>query len=142
MALEASALAEPAPLLEREAELEAMAAVVRRLGEGRGSLVLMEGPAGTGKTALLDELRAAAQADGVRVLSAHGTELGRDVPFGVVRHLLEPVVRHGGDQFSAGLAPLARPVFDAALGAGASGAAEPLVEGLVGIVANLVLGGD
>ena len=41
---------------------------------------------------LLDELRAAAEEDGFRVLTARGSELEREFPFGVVRQLFEPAL--------------------------------------------------
>ena len=45
------------PLLEREAELETLAAMVRRVRAGRGAAVLVRGEAGIGKTSLLRVLR-------------------------------------------------------------------------------------
>lgn len=75
-------------LLEREAEIAALGA---RLGEaiaGNGTVLVLQGPAGCGKTALLDSLGGTAAAD-ARVLEARGAELERDLPFGLVRQLLE-----------------------------------------------------
>src|SRR5262249_37368364 len=77
-------------LLERTGELARLTAALRRAREGQGSFVLVEGPAGMGKTALLAEARAAAADDGMRVLRARGAELERDFAFGVVRQLFEP----------------------------------------------------
>ena len=60
--------------------------------------MVFEGPAGIGKSSLLAAARTAAAAD-LRVLSARGGELERELPFGIVRQLLEPVVaglRRGG----------------------------------------------
>ena len=42
-------------LLEREAELDLIAGAVAAAGEGRGSVVMLSGPAGIGKTAVLAE---------------------------------------------------------------------------------------
>jgi DNA-binding CsgD family transcriptional regulator len=78
-------------LLEREVELGVLSAAVERVAESAG-LVLVEGAAGVGKTRLLAEAGALAQAAGVRVLSARGTALEREFGFGVVRQLLEPVL--------------------------------------------------
>ena len=71
-------------LLEREREL----AVVDRLME-HGGLVLVEGRAGVGKTALLEA--ACGRASGFRreVLRARGSELEAGFAFGVVRQLFE-----------------------------------------------------
>ena len=77
-------------LLERDAELaslgEAVEAVARRDG---GRAMVIEGPAGIGKTALIDAAAELAGEHGVRVLSARGGEFERDFPFGVARQLLE-----------------------------------------------------
>ena len=44
-------------LLERDAELAALDGLVGEAADGRGRLVLIEGPAGIGKTGLLTGLR-------------------------------------------------------------------------------------
>ena len=54
---------------------------------------MVEGPAGVGKTALLADARAIADAAGMQVLRSRGAELEREFAFGVVRQLLEPVLR-------------------------------------------------
>ena len=58
---------------------------------GVGGAVVFEGPAGIGKSSLLAAARTVAAAE-MRVLSARGGELERELPFGIVRQLLEPVV--------------------------------------------------
>ncbi|MBX5442721.1 MAG: AAA family ATPase, partial [Solirubrobacteraceae bacterium] len=62
-------------LLDRDGELEALAAGTERAREGEGSVVLVEAPAGGGKSALLAAARARAAAAGVRVLQARGAVL-------------------------------------------------------------------
>ena len=47
------------PLIEREAELELLAAAVDRLAAGGSGVVMLEAPAGLGKTALLEHARRA-----------------------------------------------------------------------------------
>ncbi len=81
----------PGPALrEREAELAALSrALDGASAAGGGSLVLVEGPAGIGKTRLLDETVARAAARGWLVLCGRGGELERSDPYGVVRQLLE-----------------------------------------------------
>jgi DNA-binding CsgD family transcriptional regulator len=76
-------------LLERDAELDALADAVQRAAGGDGSLVLAEGPAGIGKTRLLLAAREQARAAGFAVLRARGAALERDVAHGVVRQLFE-----------------------------------------------------
>ncbi len=80
------------PLLERERELaEAEAAVARGAG-GEGLCLIIEGPAGVGKTRLLDAAHSFAQDEGCRVLSARAGEREREYSWGTVRSLLEPVL--------------------------------------------------
>jgi DNA-binding CsgD family transcriptional regulator len=57
-------------LLERAAELASLTALLRRADEGAGQLALVAGPAGIGKSSLVDQLRHDAQRAGTRVL--HG----------------------------------------------------------------------
>ncbi|MDN5920197.1 MAG: AAA family ATPase [Pseudonocardia sp.] len=65
------------PLLEREDEITAVDAAVRRVAGGEGVVVLLEGPAGIGKTGLLVEVRRRAAAAGLRVLAAPGLGCSR-----------------------------------------------------------------
>ena len=78
------------PLLERSEELARIETVLARAREGRGSLIVIEGPAGIGKTAVLAATRAAADGLGMRTLRSRGAELEREFAFGVVRQLFEP----------------------------------------------------
>jgi DNA-binding CsgD family transcriptional regulator len=80
-------------LLEREDEIARLVGLSRDAACGRGSVVAIRGPAGVGKTALLDSARAAGERAGLRVLSASGAELERELGFGVVRQLFERPLR-------------------------------------------------
>ena len=80
-------------LLERERELERLALSVERAVAGRGSLVHVEGPAGIGKTGLLEAARTLARERELPVLSAAGGELERDFAYGIVRQLFERRLR-------------------------------------------------
>ncbi len=80
-------------LVEREHELHAIADALDRIGARNGAAVLLEGPAGIGKTRLLSELQAAARERKALVLSARGGVLEREFPFGVVRQLFAPVAQ-------------------------------------------------
>lgn len=79
----------PGPLLEREHEVEQLRELWAAARGGEGSLLVVEGPAGIGKTRLLEELRAIARDGDAEVLTARGAELEREFGFGVVRQLLE-----------------------------------------------------
>src|SRR5690606_4127173 len=57
-----------------------------------GSLLVLRGEAGLGKTALLAETRRIAEQRGCTVWSARGGETLRSVPFNVVRQLLQPAL--------------------------------------------------
>ena len=80
------------PLLERSEELARIESALARARTGRGSFLVIEGPAGIGKTAVLSAARAAAAGQDMRVLRSRGAELERDFAFGVVRQLFEPVL--------------------------------------------------
>ncbi len=76
-------------LLERESELAAIGELIRVARAGRGRAVLVEGPAGIGKTALLERARSGAHSAGMEVLFACGGELEAEFPYGIVRQLFE-----------------------------------------------------
>src|SRR6185312_12325835 len=103
-------------ILERDKELATLAAAIAGASTGHGTFVLVEGPAGIGKTTLL---RAACQrptAAEAQVLTGRGLALERDFPYGIVRQLIEPVRAAATPQEWAGLldgaAGLAARVFD------------------------------
>ena len=85
--------ASPSDLLEREDDLARIGGALRRTRGGQGTLVVVEGPAGVGKTALLADARAMAESAGMQVLRSRGAELEREFGFGVVRQLVEPALR-------------------------------------------------
>jgi DNA-binding CsgD family transcriptional regulator len=104
-----------ARLLERERELSELSGAVTAAQRGRGQIVLVEAPAGLGKTSLL---RAAAQTAGdagFTCLRARASELERDFAYGCVRQLLEPalarVVGVERDRLFEGAAALSGPLF-------------------------------
>jgi len=76
-------------LVEREAELADLDAVIARARDGTGTTVIVQGPAGIGKTALLAEAVRRARVAGLAILDATGRELERELPSGVVRGLTE-----------------------------------------------------
>src|SRR3954465_10589278 len=102
-------------LLERDSELDALDEALRGASAGAGSLVLVQGPGGIGKTALLTEIRRRADAEGLSVLRARAQELEREFGFGVVRQLFEPVLARASPEQRAQLldgaaAPAPRPL--------------------------------
>ncbi|MDN5918158.1 MAG: AAA family ATPase [Pseudonocardia sp.] len=124
------------PLLEREDEITAVDAAVRRVAAGEGVVLLLEGPAGIGKTGLLVETRRRATAAGLRVLAARGGALEQAFPFGVVRQLFEPALRDAGGpgRALAGAAAAARDVFAAVVELGGDPVApEPSFASLHGL---------
>jgi DNA-binding CsgD family transcriptional regulator/tetratricopeptide (TPR) repeat protein len=77
-------------LVGREAELGSIRRLVDGLGDGRGGALLLHGPAGIGKTALLQSARE--MAAGATVLECCGVESESSLAFGVLRDLIWPVV--------------------------------------------------
>ncbi len=90
-------------LLERDRELERIRRCLQRAHQGHGGALVVEGPAGIGKTVLLAAARDMAGREGFRVLRARGAELEREFAFGVVRQLVEPVVAGASEEERAGL---------------------------------------
>jgi hypothetical protein len=76
-------------LLEREDDLRRLRGAIERARDGAGGLVLVQGPAGVGKTRLLARVRSDGAAAGLRVLVARGATLERSFAFGVARQLFE-----------------------------------------------------
>ena len=101
--------------------------------------MVVDGPAGVGKTSLLDEARAAAADAGLLTLRARGAELERAFAFGVVRQLFDDVAREPDAPFS-GAAGFAAPVLGLELdGASAVASDDPFAarHALYWLTANL-----
>jgi DNA-binding CsgD family transcriptional regulator len=137
-----------ASLLERNEELTRIEWALDDARSGRGRFLIVEGPAGIGKTALLAATRATAADNEMLVLRSRGTELERDFAFGVVRQLFESPLANASElerrdllQSSAGVAGgiLGLPGASAADGLQAS-ADDPsftILHGLYWLCANL-----
>src|SRR5438132_696016 len=111
----------PVPdLLERGAELERLARLAHLAAAGNGRVVVIEGEAGVGRTALLGALRDEL-AGSHRFLIARGSELEREHAFGLVGQLLEPVA---GSSTAAAGGPAA--VAESALRAGGDAGERPV----------------
>src|SRR5512139_320725 len=76
------------PTLERGHELRVLDEVIERPGRGRGGIAFVQGAPGIGKTVLLDAVRARAEAAGLQVRSARGSQLDSLLGFGLARRLL------------------------------------------------------
>ena len=76
-----------------------------RWPRARGRVVVVEGPAGIGKTSLLDLGPRAAQERSFAVASARGSELEVAYAWGVVRQLFEPRLRGMSPRRAAGRSP-------------------------------------
>ena len=82
-----------ASLIERDAELGALSQAITGVRGGRGNAILVEGPAGVGKTALVDHAAAIASRAGLQVRRTAPGPHDREFPFGAVRALLEAPLR-------------------------------------------------
>ncbi|MBM7517022.1 AAA family ATPase [Nocardioides nitrophenolicus] len=96
-------------LVEREASLAQAGAALDRLRAGSGGALCLLGPAGVGKTTLLDSVLAGA--GDLRLLRAAAGELETHAPYGVVRQLfgraladLDPAAIDGLDGIAHGAA--------------------------------------
>jgi len=94
---------ETPPLIERAVELWVMRAAVSRVAEGNGAVVVLEAPAGMGKTALLEHAGWLADDSGCLVRHAAPGPLERHFPFGVIRALLEAPLRDATEEERARL---------------------------------------
>jgi class 3 adenylate cyclase/DNA-binding CsgD family transcriptional regulator len=129
------------PLLEREAEVAAIHGVVKMAAEGGGRLLAIEGRAGMGKTRLVTEARAAAEAEGFQVLAARSSELEQDFAYCVLRQLFEPLLAtvdpEQRAELFAGAASLAERLFqEAQLDAEGSDISFGMLHGLYWLAAN------
>jgi DNA-binding CsgD family transcriptional regulator len=104
-------------LLERESELALIDVLVESIGREPGRALVIAGPAGIGKSALLWTMVGEARAAGVRTLVARASQFERDYAFGIVAQLFEPVVSAGDDgerqTLFDGPAALAEPILTA-----------------------------
>ena len=86
-------------IVGRDPELAVLSDTITGAVAGRGGMVLVEGPAGIGKTTLL---RAACTGGDGRMLTARGLALEGGFPYGIVRQLLEPVRAAAGPASGTG----------------------------------------
>lgn len=98
----------PPQLVHRADELAHIENVLEAALSGTGATLVIEGPAGIGKTSLLAHARRQAAEVGVTVLHARASQLEREFAMGAVRQWFEPILR-GPDraQLLAGAASVA-----------------------------------
>ena len=80
------------PIRGRAGELKVIGALVTALVQGRGGVLVIEGPPGIGKSRLLTEVMALADKAGVRTLFGEAFEYQQTVP-----HTVSEVVVHADD---------------------------------------------
>jgi DNA-binding CsgD family transcriptional regulator len=106
-----SVSATAAPLLDREAELQRIDALLAGTEAGSSGVLVIEGGAGMGKTSLVAACSSRASQRDVLLLGARGRELEDGLGFGVVRQLSGPYLasasRARQDALFAGAARLA-----------------------------------
>jgi predicted ATPase len=132
-------------LLERGPEVQIIKEALDAAGAGEGRLVLVEAPAGLGKSTLLAAARGRAQERGFEVLAARGRDLERAFPFGVARQLFEARLRaaHAAERrrLLAGSAGLAAELLGVQAPASAPqpdvGSPYPFLHGLHWLASNL-----
>ena len=128
-------------LLEREAELRELEAALVAAASDSGRMVLVEAPAGIGKTSLLAAASLIADGLGFTALRARATELERDFAYGCVRQLLEPTVVRAADpereRLWHGAAELARGLFGPDSDPRSSEGDFAFLHGLYWLVSNL-----
>jgi DNA-binding CsgD family transcriptional regulator len=79
-------------LLERDPDLAEICRCLDAVRFGEGCALMLEGPEGIGKSALLAAGLDQARRAGMATLTAHAGELESDLPWGVVRSLFEPAL--------------------------------------------------
>jgi DNA-binding NarL/FixJ family response regulator len=125
-------------LLERDGQLTALRFAFVSACDGAGRSVVVDGPAGAGKTSLLTAAREEAEATGLLCLTGRGAELEAAFAFGVVHQLLDPILFNHNAALFEGPARFAAPL----LGVDVAGAVPPRDEfgarhALFWLVANL-----
>jgi DNA-binding CsgD family transcriptional regulator len=127
-------------LLDRDVEMRELSRRLAAVRAGAGRVIVVEGPAGIGKSTLLEAAAAVARSDGATVLRARCSPLEQQAPWGSAQQLLEPLRRRADwDDLLVGAAALA----ERALAPGPVEPAPPgeamhaAVRGLVWLASNL-----
>ncbi|HWC27749.1 MAG TPA: AAA family ATPase [Solirubrobacteraceae bacterium] len=131
-------------MLEREVELRAVDDLLAAGRAANGQLLLVEGHAGIGKSALLDAAVARARGAGMTVMRARASELESEFAFGIALQLFEPLLAGADDEtrdrLLAGSAALAGPLLERPTSWGGDEAEDrsyPVLHGLFWLLSNL-----
>jgi hypothetical protein len=128
-------------LLDRDAELATLSRQLDSIRAGHGRLVVVEGPAGIGKSSLMSALTRQAAALGLTTVTARAGPLEQDAIWGVARQLFEPIrISPDWADLSSGAASLAARALDPAMPEPAALAADAMhaaSHGLVWLACNL-----
>jgi DNA-binding NarL/FixJ family response regulator len=127
-------------LLDRDLELSALSRRLALARAGFGRVVVLEGPAGIGKSTLLAAADRTARADGAIVLRALCSPLEQDAAWGMARQLFEPLrTSPEWEELTVGAAGLAERAIAPEAGepAFAGDAMHAAVRGLVWLATNL-----
>ena len=127
-------------LLDRDTELAELGRRLAQTRAGSGRVILVEGPAGIGKSTLLTAAGRIARAEGATVLHARCSPLEQDVGWGTARQLFEPLrARPEWEELTVGAAGLAERALAPEAGepAPAGEAMHAAARGLVWLAGNL-----
>jgi len=113
-ALTTSVSASGDELVDRDRELMTLEHALDAAARGGSRVLLVEGPAGIGKSRLLLESRSLAAQRDLPLLLARGSQLEQEFAFGAVRQLFEPVLTDPArrEELLSGAAASARGVFE------------------------------
>ena len=132
-------------LVGRDRELVELRESLDEAWSGQGRLVLVEGPAGIGKSRLLGEAKRTAAEQGARTLGARGSQMEREFGFGAVRQLFEPALADPArrSELLSGAAGSASGVFDVGADPAHEGAdgSFAVLHGLYWLTVNLAADG-
>ncbi|HXL96143.1 MAG TPA: AAA family ATPase [Streptosporangiaceae bacterium] len=112
------------PLAGRQAELAVLGTALRNLARGRGSVILLTGDPGLGKTRLVYECRK--RAPGPLWLEGRATSYAAATPYGLYQQVLASWLRIAPDQPEALLRPALDSVLERAAGAASADLFPPL----------------
>ncbi|MET9914472.1 AAA family ATPase [Streptomyces sp. NPDC006476] len=103
-------------IVERDTEWAAIANALRRAEGDAGTVLIVTGPLGIGKSAVLHTLSALAGSKGAQVLSAQGAQAEESFPLGIALQLLEPALARATpsqrEKWLAGIPKTLRDILD------------------------------